>query len=580
LFGPHSNVIASHVDYNLMVRLKLLFIFLCPAVLFAGEHFPVDHKMRLRVGFWEKVYSEINSDEGFLHDENHLGIIYETVSVRGLSRRNRIKKVKARKRYWKNKILSLIKKKKFNTNDELLFKLQRFSKQKLRRMAHKIRYQGGMSNRYLQGLAESYKYLDKIKASFKKKGHPEELAYLPHVESSFNYRAYSKVGAAGIWQFMRSTARLYKLKRNYLIDERRDPMKATKAAVRLLGDNHRKFKSWPLAITAYNYGPNALARAVKKMKTKNISKIVENYNGRRFRFASKNFYATFVAASEISQNPKKFFRKISKKNLQPFSVLKLPYRMPIKKISRLTKIGIRDLQNYNLQLRPTVFRRNLTLPKNFGLKIPEVSLNKKNNLIASFGKRKARKRVKRKPKLRNRFLEKIARINRPILKWLKEIDFSKKDYKPSLDLPIDVVKSYNLALKKTGKLYKVTIEPEETLGHYADWSLVPVKVILAKNRKRRSKAIQLGKALFIPIKEENLRRFKRKRKEYHLAIQEDFFNNYKIDGIKKYQVKRGDTLDGIQDRLDIPIWLLRYYQKEDILRVGERLDIPQIVSIN
>ena len=87
-----------------MMKLILLVFFLCPTVLFAvlpRKHFPVDSKMRLRVNFWEKVYSQINSDEGYLHDEQNLGIIYETVSVRGLSRRNRIRKVKARKRYWK-----------------------------------------------------------------------------------------------------------------------------------------------------------------------------------------------------------------------------------------------------------------------------------------------------------------------------------------------------------------------------------------------------------------------------------------------------------------------------------------------
>ncbi|TDJ08655.1 MAG: lytic transglycosylase [Deltaproteobacteria bacterium] len=569
-----------------MVKVILLIFCLCPTVLFAGlskKHFPVDHKMRKRVNFWEKVYSQINSDEGFLHDEHNLGIIYETVSVRGLSRRNRRRKVKARKRRWKKIILSIIKGKPVKVNEDLLFKLQRLPKKKLRKMARRIRYQGGMSNRYLQGLAESYKYLEQIKKSFREKGHPEQLAYLPHVESSFNYQAYSKVGAAGIWQFMRSTGRLYKLKRNYLIDERRDPVKSTKAAVRLLGDNYRRFKTWPLALTAYNYGPKAMDRAVRKMKTKNISKIVENYNGRRFRFASKNFYATFVAASEISENPKKFFKKIRRKKLKPFTVLKLPNRMPIKKISRLTKIGLRELQSYNLALRPAVFRRNLALPRNFQLKIPEVSITRKKKLMASIGTYRAPKRVKRKPKpkLRHGFLERMAKINRPILKWLKSLDFSGEEKQFAVHLPLDVVKSYDLDLKRVkNNLYRVSIEPEETLGHYADWSLVPVRKILKYNRKIRSKSIRLGGSIIIPLDIKNIKRFKRKRREYHLSIQEDFFNNYKIDGIKKYHVKRGDTLDRIKYRMDVPIWLLRYYQKDDILRVGDMLEVPKIVSVS
>lgn len=572
-----------------MVKLIILIFLICPTVLLAGlsrKDFPVDHKMRKRVDFWEKVYTEINSDQGLLHDEQNLGIIYEAVSVRRLSRRGRINKVKARKRHWKKIILSIAKNKPVKINEELLFKLQRIPKRKLRRMAHRIRYQGGMSNRYLQGLAESYKYLDLIKKKFKKKGYPEELSYLPHVESSFNYRAYSKVGAAGIWQFMRSTGRLYKLKRNRLIDERRDPIKATKAAVRLLGDNYRKFRSWPLALTAYNYGPRGMERAVKKMGTKNISKIVENYNGRRFRFASKNFYATFVAAAEISENPKKFFKKIRKKNLRPYTVLKLPQRMPIRKISRLTNIGIKELQNFNLQLRPAVFRRNLALPRNYQLKIPETNISKKKKLMASIGKYKApkrRRRRKRKTIKKKTYglLEKVAKINRPILKWLGSLDISKENKQLAKNLPLDVADSYDLDLKKLkGNLYKVKIEPEETLGHYADWSLVPVRKILAFNKRIRRRSIRLGGTIILPLSRESIRRFKRKRKEYHQTIQEDFFSNYKIDGIKKYKVKRGDTLDGIQDRLDVPIWLLRYYSKDGILRVGDRLDVPQIVSVS
>jgi hypothetical protein len=83
-----------------------------------------------------------------------------------------------------------------------------------------------------------------MKQIFNKFGLPDDLVYLPHVESSFNPKAYSKFGAAGIWQFTRSTGRQY-LTVDYAVDERRDPIRASVAAARLLKQNYKKFKKWP-----------------------------------------------------------------------------------------------------------------------------------------------------------------------------------------------------------------------------------------------------------------------------------------------------------------------------------------------
>jgi membrane-bound lytic murein transglycosylase D len=77
-----------------------------------------------------------------------------------------------------------------------------------------------------------------------------DLAYLPHVESSFNPKAYSKFGAAGMWQFTRSTGKQY-MTVSYAVDERRDPILSSRAAARLLKRNFKKFQNWPMAITAY-----------------------------------------------------------------------------------------------------------------------------------------------------------------------------------------------------------------------------------------------------------------------------------------------------------------------------------------
>ena len=92
-------------------------------------------------------------------------------------------------------------------------------------------------------------YLKKIRQILKQKKLPTDLSYLPHVESSFNPSAYSKFGAAGMWQFVRSTGRRY-MRVDYVVDERRDPILSSYAAARLLRDNYARLGTWPLALTA------------------------------------------------------------------------------------------------------------------------------------------------------------------------------------------------------------------------------------------------------------------------------------------------------------------------------------------
>jgi len=199
------------------------------------------------------------------------------------------------------------------------------SKRSLRRKLSRIRFQRGQREKFYKGLLRSQLYLDRIRAKFQAAGLPEDLAYLPHVESSFDYKAYSKAGAAGIWQFIRSTGRRY-LKINYAVDERRDPIASTVAAIKLLQRNYEKLKTWPLALTAYNHGARSMSRAVRVVGERDIATIIENYQNRRFGFASKNFYACFLAARDLAKDPKPFFGNIPPVEPVKFTELRLDRR--------------------------------------------------------------------------------------------------------------------------------------------------------------------------------------------------------------------------------------------------------------
>ena len=135
---------------------------------------------------------------------------------------------------------------------------------------------------------------------------PIELTRLPHIESSFENRALSKVGAAGMWRIMPATGRRY-LRVGGGVDERLHIPTATRAAAQILRENYERLGNWPLAITAYNHGANGMLQAVDTMDTTDFGIIVQRYRGPLFGFASRNFYAEFLAALDLSQNYKQYF---------------------------------------------------------------------------------------------------------------------------------------------------------------------------------------------------------------------------------------------------------------------------------
>jgi membrane-bound lytic murein transglycosylase D len=172
------------------------------------------------------------------------------------------------------------------------------------RARHRVRCQIGQRDRFRAGLVRSGAYIDQMRAIFSAHGLPADLAFLPHVESSFNTNAYSKFGAAGMWQFTRSTGKRF-MTVDYVLDERRDPIVAAQAAARLLKENHDRLGSWPLAITAYNHGAAGMQRA--KAAHGDYPAIFTSYKGRTFKFASRNFYSEFLAARRVASDYRRYF---------------------------------------------------------------------------------------------------------------------------------------------------------------------------------------------------------------------------------------------------------------------------------
>ncbi len=269
------------------------------------KKFPEFPSIRNNVRFWEKIYSTYSINTAVIHDQNDLTKIYEVVALvdKDVPEARKINqdRVKRSKEKFSHILLRLSTGVPPATKEEVkvaaMFRGPSARKE-MREAAENIRSQNGLKERFSEGVVRSVVYLKRIRRILNQYGLPKDLAYLPHVESSFNINAVSKSGASGIWQFTRSTGKEY-MKINRHIDERTNPFVSTKAAAQLLKKNYEILGSWPLAITAYNYGTSGMMRAVQAHGS--YENIFNKYREGYFKFASRNFYSEFLAARNVAE---------------------------------------------------------------------------------------------------------------------------------------------------------------------------------------------------------------------------------------------------------------------------------------
>jgi len=228
----------------------------------------------------------------------------------------------------------------------------------------RIKVQRGVSDQFAAGVRRSGRYLPYMRAIFAERGLPHELTYLPLVESSFRTDARSFVGAVGIWQFMPGTGRRF-MRVTRDLDERKDPLEATRAAAALLDANYGALGSWPLAVTAYNHGQGGMTRAVRQVGTTDIVLIIRHYRGRTFKFASKNFYAEFLAAVHVMRNVEHHFPGIEYDTPLRREEITLHKYVPVQALVRQSGLSRAELLAWNLALS----QRARWLPKGYRLKV-------------------------------------------------------------------------------------------------------------------------------------------------------------------------------------------------------------------
>lgn len=219
-------------------------------------------------------------------------------------------------------------------------------------------------SRFEQWLVRLSRYRPLVHSIFSEFDLPSDLIYLSLVESGFNPYAYSRARATGPWQFMKGTAKLYGLRVDNYVDERRDPIKSTVAAARYLRDLYDLFGTWPLAMAAYNAGEGKVMRALQKAQADSFTDIAKT---RLIRRETREYVPRFMAATIIARNPDRY--GFPNEDVAPHQFEEVAVGRPIhlKSIANVTGIPYQELRLLNPELK-----RDATPPDgdHYFLKVP------------------------------------------------------------------------------------------------------------------------------------------------------------------------------------------------------------------
>lgn len=725
-----------------------------------SELFPRPPELEPAINFWVRVYTEIDTQNGFLHDSRHLDVIYNDLR---LNRRE----IEARRTQIKEDLGVLASGKRdqltSSQRDILALWPQDVSHQTLATAATNVRWQLGQSDRFLGGLQRSGAYRQHINEVISEKELPSELGILPHVESSFNPGAFSSASAAGMWQFGRATGQRF-MRIDHIVDERMDPYIATKAAMSLLEYNYSVLGTWPLALTAYNHGAGGITRAVRETGTTDIEKIIANYRGRSFGFASRNFYAQFLAVLQVENNAGQYFADIRLNPAPKFREVETDAFIDAEGFASSIGISLEQLRADNQALRPVVWQGDKRIPAGFVVKVREEAVpsgdllalvpdsfkfslqvpdtyvvvvrgdslstiarrfNTNVSRLASLNQLANRHRIQIGQRLLlpqdNSATSQIAAVaaadgsyvisrgdtvsliaarygvteqallnannienpqriypgqqlrlpgssdkgdegdegdesaqaaiaasSAPTpavpVQLIDESDAASESVLPpglpvdppvdlsepaepaaeveqiaaqlppaavlpdnqELDAPVTDEESTAVALdpvldpsESNQQLVEnlsadpsdytvasnnsVEVQAAETLGHLADWLDIRASDIRRLNNMVYGDPVIVGKRLSLDFSKINTAEFERKRREFHSTLQQEFFSNYRIQGVEQYQIKRNDNIGTIaRNRYSTPIWLLRQYNPEldfNRIQIGQQVVFPLLEQV-
>jgi len=351
-------------------------LWLLPALVFAAEPdsllFPRPAALRGAIDFWKQVFGVYSTNSALIHDNEDLRIVYgvEKLSPGGTNRQRQQAQEAILGRY--RRAMERLAEGRADTarlseeEQRVWLCLGRSTDpQRYRRAGETLRLQVGQRDRFEQGLEVWDRHGEEIRRILRAHGVPDSLAVLPFIESGYNPRAHSRVGASGLWQIMKGTGRPF-LQINRRVDERRDPFKATAAAAQILRRNYRALGNWPLAITAYNHGREGMLRAIAEVGSRDLMEIIRRYQGRAFGFASKSFYAEFLAALEVARRSDELFPNLEYHRPFPLGEIELGRSISIAALLKPTGTSQEQFHEWN----PALSAKVKDIPSGYRIKVP------------------------------------------------------------------------------------------------------------------------------------------------------------------------------------------------------------------
>lgn len=556
---PKSMLLKKFRSARFFVASASLLLLLCGSLLFApstgarersstqADPFAIPAGLEPAVEFWKAIFLDYDSNQLVFFDPGNMSRIHEVVEVKtGASSRRVIRSVRAR--------------------------LQRRGIP-----SRRIKVQRGIRERFEAGVRRSGRYLEHMRKVFAARGLPLELTYLPLVESSFRNDARSFRGAVGMWQFMPATGRRY-MRVTRLVDERRDPMEATRAAARLLQENYRELRTWPLAVTAYNHGRAGMKRAVRQVGTRDIVTIIRRYRSRTFKFASKNFYAEFLAAVHIMREVERHLPYVRSDSLVHLEEISLAKPVSVSSLLRHSRVSRANLLKWN----PALSRWATWIPKGYRLKAPALQGQMFRKALANMGRMSS---FPYHVVSRGDTLSEIAKVYGTSASAIQAVNDLRNVHRLRIGQRLEIPGRSSVKSGASGRSVRVVAKPRvvkkrrvadarrgaaashhvvtrgDTLWDIAKLHGTTARAIRKANGVRSVRRLRPGQRLEIPDQSSHERVSKRvvkKRRVYH-------------------RVRRGETLSAIAGRYRVSLAALQ--RANDIrnrhrIRAGQRLRIP------
>ncbi len=414
-------------------------------------------------------------------------------------------------------------------------------------------FQNKQREQFSRWLAKSAMYRPMVEKELEEAGLPKDLFYLAMIESGYNQMACSSSKAVGLWQFMKPTGRQYDLQVDKYVDERRDPLKSTRAAVTYLSDLYKEFDDWYLAVAAYNSGPGTIRNGLRKYNVDNFWDLA----GKQYlSLETKRYVPKLIAALLIAKDPEKYgFTDIAYSKPLDYDAITVGPGMSLEAIALISNSSPKEITRLNRELRLGKTPLNLA---RYEVKIPAATagIAKKNlsrlRSVVSTG-------YKTHKVMKGDSLSKICKkyaVNKTTILRVNKLHNGKLAYGLRLKIPYSRI-SYRLLPENSSgsmtayqdSLVLYRIKKGDTISKIARLYHVPPNMIVAWNGLKNDHSIRAGQQLALYIDNsdegedmasytnENAIRLVASKEYKKILRQPDSDSSYQW-----YNVKDGDTL--------------------------------------